>query len=63
MVVHNPIKMSTNQGIPDKYLLRPFYIKKGQKVCQCALKEHKSYLMGYETDKERSGGYGSTGTK
>ena len=60
LIVHNPIKMSTNQGIPDKYLLRPFYIKKGQKVCQCVLKEHKGYLMGYESDIIRNGGFGST---
>ena len=61
LIVHNPIKMSTNQGIPDQYLLKPFYIKKGDKVCQCALKEHKSYLMGYKSDIVRNGGYGSTG--
>ena len=60
LIVHNPIKMSTNQGIPDKYLLRPFYIKKGQKVCQCTLKKHKGYLMGYESDIIRNGGFGST---
>jgi len=61
LIVHNPIKMSTNQGIPDKYLLRPFYIKKGQKVAQCTLKEHKGYLMGYDSDVTRDGGFGSTG--
>ena len=60
LIMHNPIKMSTNQGIPDQYLLKPFYIKKGQKVCQCVLKEHKSYLMGYESDVIRNGGFGST---
>ena len=48
LIIHNLIKMSTNQGIPDQYLLKPFYIKKGQKVAKCALKEHKSYLMGDE---------------
>ena len=60
LIVHNPIKMSTNQGIPDQYLLKPFYIKKGQKVAQCTLKKHKGYLMGYESDVIRDGGFGST---
>lgn len=38
-----------------------FKIKKGDKVAQCTLKEHKGYLMGYESDKVRDGGFGSTG--
>jgi len=61
LIVHNPIKMSTNQGIPDRYLLHPFEIKKGDKVAQCTLKEHKGYLMGYESEVLRDGGFGSTG--
>lgn len=36
-------------------------IKKGDKVAQCTLMEHKGYLMGIETESERKGGYGSTG--
>ncbi len=36
-------------------------IKKGDKVAQCTLKEHKGFLMGYESDIARSGGFGSTG--
>ena len=36
-------------------------IKKGDKVAQACLKEHKSYLLGYETETIRTGGYGSTG--
>jgi dUTPase len=38
-----------------------FIIKKGDKIAQCTLKEHRGYLMGYESDIVRSGGYGSTG--
>lgn len=48
-----------NQNIPPK--LRKFKIKKGDKVAQCTLKEHKCYLMGYETETLRTGGFGSTG--
>lgn len=38
-----------------------FTIKKGDKVAQCTLKEHKGHLLGYETETKRSGGFGSTG--
>lgn len=38
-----------------------FKISKGDKVAQCTLKEHKGYLMGYESDVVRKGGFGSTG--
>ena len=31
LIVHNPIKMSTNQGIPDQYLLNLFTLKKVKK--------------------------------
>jgi hypothetical protein len=36
-------------------------IKKGDIVAQAILVEHKSYLFGVGTDKERTGGIGSTG--
>ena len=36
-------------------------IKKGDKIAQITLTEHKSYLFGIETDTERAGGFGSTG--
>ena len=36
-------------------------IKKGDKVAQCTLKEHKGYLLYIESDVERKGGFGSTG--
>lgn len=37
-------------------------IKKGDKICQIILKENKTYLMGIESDEERSGGFGSSGS-
>ena len=37
-----------------------FKIKKGDKIAQILLKEHKTYLFGIESDKERLGGFGST---
>ena len=42
---------------------RSFKISKGDKVAQCTLKEHKGYLMGYETETLRIGGFGSTDIK
>ena len=36
-------------------------IKKGDKIAQILLKEHKTYLMGVDSEDERVGGFGSTG--
>lgn len=38
-----------------------FKISKGQKIAQILLKEHKTCLMGFDTQEERTGGFGSTG--
>lgn len=38
-----------------------FKIEKGEKIAQILLKEHKTYLMGIESNEERTGGFGSTG--
>ena len=62
VIVHYPVKAiysphSGNLEIPSI----DFIISKGDKVAQCTLKEHKGYLMGYESDVVRDGGYGSTG--
>lgn len=59
--VHNPIKMSHNKNIPDQYLLRPVRIEKGDRVAQITLLEHKSWLLGIESEEERTSGFGSTG--
>ena len=37
-----------------------FKISKGEKIAQILLKEHKTYLMGVDTDDVRNGGFGST---
>lgn len=37
-----------------------YKIKKGDKIAQIMLKEHKSYLFGIDTEEERVGGFGST---
>lgn len=40
-----------------------FKINKGDKIAQILLKEHKTYLMGIDTQEERIGGFGSTDKK
>ena len=57
LIVHNPI-IDITFGICNGTI---YTIKKGDKVAQCTLMEHKGYLMGIESDAERSGGFGSTG--
>lgn len=38
-------------------------IKKGDRVAQITLLEHKGYLFGIESEDERNGGFGSSGTR
>lgn len=69
LIVHNPVnKVGTYYQDGTIQLGCPnggthFKIEKGDKVAQCTLKEHKGYLMGYESDIVRDGGFGSTGQK
>ena len=71
LIVHNPFNIEYEEirregrlcGEIDIVEIRKekFEIKKGDKVAQCTLKEHKGYLMGYESDVIRISGFGSTG--
>ena len=68
LIVHNPLKpYELNEPDIDEshYELvsesDSYLINKGDKVAQCTLKEHKGYLMGYESDVVRVSGFGSTG--
>ena len=61
LIVHNPFTNKKTYWKDEWELIDTRYnIKKGQKVAQCTLKKHKGYLMGYESDVVRDGGYGST---
>ena len=73
LIVHNPIKdffINEDDDINDVSGLdkrgcdnNPAYIiKKGDKVAQCTIAPHEGFLMGYETEILRTGGFGSTGT-
>ncbi len=39
---------------------REFILKKGDRIAQISLVEHKSYLFGIESETKRDGGFGST---
>ena len=67
-IIHNPLKDVTHEeihlesGESYKYTYSlPYEVKKGNRIAQILLKEHKSYLFDIKTDKERIGGFGSTG--
>jgi len=77
MIIHRPIKRVNVFGdVADEMLgneevltdikvvlTSDFKIKKGDRVGQITLLEHKSYLFGVDSDEVRSGGFGSTGSK
>lgn len=56
MIIHNPIITTFESDLKHQV----FEIKKGDKIGQITLIEHKSCLFGIDTDVERNGGFGST---
>ena len=69
LIVHNPISGAKHDSkdrivkFTGQSKTTPFgdyTINKGDKVAQCTLVEHKGYLMGIESNTERTGGFGST---
>ena len=64
LIVHNPINLNficDYLANNDYKKYSNFKIKKGDKVAQCTITPHEGYLMGYETETLRTGGFGSTG--
>jgi len=73
IIIHNPIKIieTKNMNWFEKLLYnmfnlymfdsKPFTIKKGDRIAQIKLMEHKSNMMGFDSEDIRNGGYGSTG--
>ena len=66
IIIHNPLKLKWWNEKNESYLFPKvksdtnYNIKKGDKLAQILLKEHKTYLMGITSDEERKGGIGST---
>jgi len=70
MIIHNPVGKKviyvSMDGWGNEYERegnerQPYKIKKGNKIGQLILLEHKSSLFGIESEEERNGGFGSTG--
>ena len=71
IAIHNPIsdahideeskEISRWVGQNKQDSFGDFKIKKGDRIAQITLLEHKSHLFGIESDEERNGGFGSTG--
>ncbi len=73
MIIYNPIRM-VNQDVAFNsiqvgHILKgaldaaSYVISKGERIGQLTLLEHKSYLLGIESEDERNGGFGSTNKK
>ena len=72
MIIHNPVAYVFNEENEDLSLktysytdredlvAESFEIKKGDRIGQITLLEHKSFLFGINTDTTRTGGFGST---
>lgn len=56
LILHNPIMAKKTDFHTGNYI-----ISKGEKIAQIMLCEHKSYLLGYDSEDVRSGGFGSSG--
>ena len=61
MIIHNPLIAKDLDDAIYIDDIKPYIIKKGDKIGQITLLEHKSYLFGVESDVVRDGGFGSTG--
>ena len=65
MIIHNPLRLNA-QDIEtmtyDLNVLTDCKINKGDRVGQIVLLEHKSYMFDIDSEDERTGGFGSTGT-
>lgn len=74
LCVHKPLRFRDIFAIPYDFILdsilgkkrnlksySKFFAKKGDKIAQIGLVEHKTYLLGVESKEKRNGGFGSTG--
>jgi len=60
IIIHNPLGSLEYYADYTDQSKKPFEIKKGDRIAQIQLVEHKSYLFRVESDDKRNGGFGST---
>lgn len=58
MIFHKPMQRIVHQ--PMSRHLDEYIIKKGQRIAQITLLEHKGYYFNIDTEEKRNGGFGST---
>jgi len=67
MPIHNPVTGTKGIINPENLIdvvgNTEHHIKKGDRIGQITLLEHKAYLFGIDTEDRRTGGFGSTGDK
>jgi dUTP pyrophosphatase len=66
MIIHNPVNNNTLLEIYQEYAHcnhEGIEIKKGDKIAQITLLEHKGYLFDIHSEEERTGGFGSSGSR
>jgi len=64
IIIHNPFDGTYDKTYWDdvwKDIPKNYTIKKGDKIAQIMLLEHKGCLFSIESNEERTGGFGSTG--
>ena len=61
MIVHNPMDILSVHSLQENSNPNFIEIKKGDRVGQITLLEHKSFMFDIESEDERTGGFGSTG--
>jgi len=57
IIIHKPIDLFS---IVNDVYDEAYEIKKGDRIAQITLLEHKSYLFGIDSEVKRDGGFGST---
>jgi len=63
LILQNPLGVLQHFMDCTDQSREPFIIKKGDRIAQVMLLEHKSSLFNIESDVERTGGFGSSGSR
>lgn len=66
IIIHNPIStedLCEHEPGLNLVEMSNYTIKKGDRIAQMSMFEHKSAMFGIESEEERTGGFGSTGER